>query len=230
MMEDKGEIKKMWIRSYNSAKMEDKDFAGEFYAMVNPENYTIDLKMETKGGQGQGTSGKQQKFSFKQPEEFTFEFLFDNTGIIDGKPKKAGIADDLKKLQDMAFKLDGKVHEPRHIHLIWGTLDFKGRITGMTINYKLFNPDGSPIRATVKVTIKKSIEEKERTAEERKSSPDLTHRRIIRRGESLPWLCNIIYGDPKYYIQVARANHISDFRNIKEGTEIFFPAFAKNEQ
>ncbi len=52
MMEDKGEIKKMWIRSYNSAKMEDKDFAGEFYAMVNPENYTIDLKMETKGGQG----------------------------------------------------------------------------------------------------------------------------------------------------------------------------------
>jgi hypothetical protein len=229
MMENKGEIKKMWIRSYNSAKMEDKDFAGEFYAMVNPENYTIDLKMETKGGQGQGTSGKQQKFAFKQPEEFTFEFLFDNTGIIDGKPKKEGITDDLKKLQDLAFKLDGKVHEPRHIHLIWGTLDFKGRITGMTINYKLFNPDGSPIRATVKVTIKKSIEEKERTAEERKSSPDLTHRRILKKGESLPWLCNIIYGDPKYYIQVARANNISNFRNIIEGTEIFFPSFSRYE-
>lgn len=228
-MENKGEIKKMWIRSYNSAKMEDKDFAGEFYAMVNPENYTIDLKMETKGGQGQGTSGKQQKFAFKQPEEFTFEFLFDNTGIIDGKPKKEGITDDLKKLQDLAFKLDGKVHEPRHIHLIWGTLDFKGRITGMTINYKLFNPDGSPIRATVKVTIKKSIEEKERTAEERKSSPDLTHRRILKKGESLPWLCNIIYGDPKYYIQVARANNISNFRNIIEGTEIFFPSFSRYE-
>ncbi len=110
-----------------------------------------------------------------------------------------------------------------HIHLIWGTLDFKGRINGDDHHYKLFNPDGSPIRATVKVTIKKSIEEKERTAEERKSSPTLTHRRIIRKGESLPWLCNIIYGDPKYYLQVARANQISDFRNIKEGTEIYFP-------
>jgi hypothetical protein len=225
-MENKGEIKKLWIRAYNSAKMEEKDFVDEFYAMVNPESYSIDLKMEAKEGQGQGTSGKQQKFSFKKPEEFTFEFLFDNTGIIDGKPRK-NITDDLKKFQDLAFKLDGKVHEPRHVHVIWGTLDFKGRITGMTINYKLFNPDGSPIRATVKTTIKQSKEEKERTGEERKNSPDLTHRRVFKRGESLPWLCNIIYGDPRYYLQVARANGITNFRKIREGTEIVFPPFEK---
>jgi hypothetical protein len=229
MAEEKGEVKKMWIRAYNSAKMEEKDFAGEFYALVNPETYTIDLKMETKGGQGQGTSGKQQKFTFKEPEEFTFEFLFDNTGIIDGKPKPEGINENLKKFQDLAFSMDGKVHEPRHVHVIWGTFDFKGRITGMTINYKLFNPDGSPIRATVKVTIKKSDEEKERTAKERKQSPDLTHKRILKKGETLPWLSYVIYGDPKYYIQLARANKISNFRKIKEGTEIYFPPFDKKE-
>ena len=227
-MENSGEIKKLWIRAYSSAKMEDKDFVDEFYAMVNPEAYSIDLKMEAKEGQGQGTSGKQQKFAFKRPEEFTFEFLFDNTGIIDGKPRQ-DITDELKKLRDLAFKLDGKIHEPRHVHVIWGTLDFKGRITGMTINYKLFNPDGSPIRATVKVTIKQSIEETERTAEERKSSPDLTHRRRIKKGESLPWLCNIIYGDPKYYIQVARSNNITNFRSIKEATEIIFPPFTRTK-
>ena len=228
-MGNRGEIKKMWIRAYNSAKMEDKDLAGEFYAMVNPESYTLDMKTETKGKQGQGTSGKQQKFSFKQPDEFTFEFLFDNTGIIDGKPRK-DIADDLKKLQDLAFKLDGKVHEPRHVHIIWGTFDFKGRFTAMSINCKLFDNEGTPIRAMVKVTVKKSEEEKERTAKERKSSPDLTHRRIVKRGESLPWLCNIIYGDPKYYIQVARANSIANFRMIKEGAEIFFPPFNKKSE
>jgi hypothetical protein len=225
-VENLGEIKKMWIRAYNSAKMEKKDFVDEYYAMVNPETYTIDLKMETKGGQGQGTSGKQLKFAFKQPEEFTFEFLFDNTGIIDGKPRK-DITEDLKKLQDMAFKLDGKVHEPRHVHLIWGTFDFKGRITGMTINYKLFSPDGSPIRANVKVTIKKSEEEKEQNAKDRKQSPDLTHRRIFKRGDSLPWLCYDIYGHPRYYLQVARVNGISNFRKIQEGTEILFPPFNK---
>jgi hypothetical protein len=229
MANDKGEVKKMWIRSYNSAAMDDKDFVGEFYALVNPETYTVDLKMEVKGGQGQGTSGKQQKFTFKAPEEFTFEFLFDNTGIIDGKPKPEGIADDLKKLQELAFKLEGKVHEPKHVHVIWGTFDFKGRITGMTINYKLFNPDGSPIRATVKVTIKKSEEENARTAKERKQSPDLTHRRILKKGETLPWLCDLIYGDPKYHIQVATINNISNIRKIKEGTEIYFPPFNKNQ-
>jgi hypothetical protein len=226
-VEKKGEIKKMWIRAYKSARMEDKDFVDEFYAMVNPETYTIDLKMEVKEGQGQGTSGKQQKFSFKKPEEFTFEFLLDNTGIIDGKARP-DIAKDIKKLQDLAFKLDGDVHEPYHILLVWGTLIFQGRITGMTITYKLFNPDGSPIRAMVKVTIKRSDEESERTARERKSSPDLTHIRIMKKGQSLPWLCNLIYGSPKYYIQVARANGISNIRHIEEGTEILFPPFTKN--
>ncbi|WP_255474068.1 CIS tube protein [Pontibacter qinzhouensis] len=226
-MEEKGEVKKMWIRAYRSATMEDKDFVGEYYAMVNPETYAIDLKMEVKEGQGQGTSGKQQKFTFKKPEELSFEFLFDNTGIIDGKPKPKGIHEDLQKLQDLAFKLDGEVHEPHHVLLIWGKLVFQGRITGMTINYKLFNPDGTPIRAMVKITIKQSEEESERTAKERKSSPDLTHIRTIRKGESLPWLCYLIYGSPKYYLEVARANKLSNFRKIKEGTQILFPPFQK---
>ncbi|HEY9046127.1 MAG TPA: LysM peptidoglycan-binding domain-containing protein [Ohtaekwangia sp.] len=228
-MESNGQIKKLWIQAYNSADMAKKDFVGEFYALVNPENYSIDLKMEAKGGQGQGTSSKQVKFSFKQPEEFTFEFLFDNTGIIDGKPLKDGIHEKLQELQDLVFKLDGKVHEPRHVHVIWGKLDFKGRVTGMTISYKLFKADGTPIRASVKVTIKKSIPEKEANAGDRKQSPDLTHRRILKQGESLPWLCDIIYGDPKYYIQVAKANRIANFRNIPVGTEIYFPPFTKSE-
>ncbi len=184
-MANRGEIKKMRIMAYNSAGMEDKDYVGDFNAMVNPESYVLDLKTETKGGQGQGTSGKQQKFSLKLPDEFTFEFLLDNTGIIDGKPSD-DISDKLKNLQDLMFKMDGKVHEPRHVHIIWGTFDFKGRVTNMTITCKLFDPDGSPIRATVKLTVKKSDEEQERTARERKQSADLTYKRMIKKGESLP--------------------------------------------
>jgi len=224
-----GEIKKMKIMVYNTAKMEDKDHVDDFIALVNPESYAIDMKTETKGGQGQGTSGKQQKFSLKLPDEFTFEFLLDNTGIIDGKPSD-DISKQLIKLQDLMFKMEGKVHEPRHVYIIWGNFKFKGRVTNMTITCKLFNPDGSPIRASVKLTVKKSDEEQLRILEERKGSPDLTHKRMIKKGESLPWLCNIIYGDPKYYVQVASVNKISNFRNIQEGTEIYFPPFNKKTE
>jgi len=55
----------------------------------------LEYKVKTSDGQGQGTSGAQIKFEYTLPEELTFEFLFDNTGIIDGKAKKDGVSDDV---------------------------------------------------------------------------------------------------------------------------------------
>jgi nucleoid-associated protein YgaU len=63
--------------------------------------------------------------------------------------------------------------------------------------------------------------------EENNSSPDLTHYRVIKKGDTLPLMCYRIYGDSKYYIQVAKANKLSNFRHLKEGEEIFFPPIAK---
>ena len=58
-----------------------------FEALINPETYTLEYKVKTADGQGQGTSGAQTKFEYTLPEELTFDFLFDNTGLIDGKPE-----------------------------------------------------------------------------------------------------------------------------------------------
>ncbi len=69
--------------------------------------------------------------------------------------------------------------------MVWGNLIFKGRAIELGITYKLFNPDGQPIRAVAKVKFKGSIEEKKRAAKENKSSPDLTHRRKVKAGDNL---------------------------------------------
>jgi len=37
----------------------------------------------------------------------------------------------------------------------------------------------------------------------------------------------MINGDDKYYLEVARINNITSFRQLKPGTEIFFPPIAK---
>lgn len=222
-----GKPTKVKIIAYKSSTYSTGDKKGEFVALINPESYTLDIKTVLGQEQGNGTSAKEQKFAHKAPHQLTFDFLFDNTGIIDHVPAPQGVQAKIKTLQDMLFKLDGDIHEPYHMELVWGDFHFRGRATAMNINYKLFNPDGAPIRAVVKLTVAGSVKEEDRSAEERKSSPDLTHTRIFKKGDSLPWLCNEIYGHPKYYIQVARANDISNFRKIKEGTEITFPPFAK---
>jgi hypothetical protein len=184
--------------------------------------------MEFNLKQGKGTSGKTPKFELKHPEEMSFEFLFDNTGIIDNAAHPpANLTQKLKDFQEFLMGYDGATHEPKFFKLAWGTLLFKGRCTGLNVNYKLFNPDGAPIRAIAKVTFKEFKEDKLRVAEENNQSPDLTHYRVVRKGDTLPFMCFLIYGDSRHYLEVARANRLADFRNLAVGEEIFFPPFAK---
>jgi len=79
------------------------------------------------------------------------------------------------------------------------------------------------------VKFKSSIEEEKRASRENNSSPDLTHVRKVKAGDTLPLMCYRIYGDPKYYIQVAKVNGINNFRKLTAGTDIFFPPISKTK-
>ncbi len=231
-MAESGKLEKMLILAFSdSEKAENgglKEADDVFEALINPESYTLNYKLKfSESTQGQGTSGQQLKYEYTEPEEISFDFLFDNTGIIDGKPR-ASIADDLKRFKEVVVDYKGDAHEPRHFKLVWGENSiFKGRVTELTINYKLFRPDGTPIRALATVKFKSSIEEQKRAAAEDRTSPDLTHVRKVKAGDTLPLMCHRIYGDPKYYLQVAAANGMNNFRKLEPGTDLFFPPIEK---
>jgi hypothetical protein len=217
----------MKIYAYNNPELGTRhQVGGPFIAMMNPETYTIDTKMEFNLRQGHGTSGSQPRFEKKLPEEMAFEFLFDNTGIIDGRPSE-NLTQKIQDFEAFLMGYDGSTHEPKFFKLVWGTLLFKGRCTGLNIAYKLFNPDGAPIRAICKVTLKEFTEENLRVREERNSSPDLTHFRVVKKGDTLPMMCFLIYGDPRHYLEVARANNLANFRDLTVGDELYFPPFDK---
>lgn len=225
--QDEGRHDKVTIYGYNNIDLSESSRRGDpFVAMMNPESYTLDYKVTFNESQGQGTSSTQQRFFAKLPEELQFEFLFDNTGIIDGRPRE-GIHEELEQFKKLLIENDPDSHEPLHFKLIWGDFIFKGRCTGININYRLFRPDGKPIRAVCKVGFKGSVDETLRVSLENAHSPDLTHYRVVQQGETLPWLCYLVYGDPKYYLEVARVNQLSDFRKLPQGTELSFPPIAK---
>ena len=222
-----GKLEKMLVLAFDTA--EDAERGGEvearerFEALINPESYTLEYKVKTADGQGQGTSGVQLKFEYTLPEELTFDFLFDNTGLIDGRPKPQGVFDDVHAFRQLLTEYQGDSHEPYHLKLVWGNLIFKGRAVEVGITYKLFNPDGQPIRAVVRVKFKGSIEDKKRAAVEDRQSADLTHRRAVRPGDTLPFMCFEVYGDPRHYLFVADFNRIDDFRRLTVGQPIVFP-------
>ncbi|HWR01838.1 MAG TPA: hypothetical protein VN371_08210 [Chlorobaculum sp.] len=231
-MPNNGKLEKMLILAFSDSKKAEsggKAEADEYVeALINPESYSLSYKLKfSESGQGHGTSGKQLKYEYTEPGEISFEFLFDNTGIIDDNPRDS-IAEDVLKFRQVLIDYKGDSHEPRHFKLVWGENSiFKGRVTEMAITYKLFKPDGTPLRATAKVTFKSSIEEEKRAAKEDKQSADLTHVRKVRAGDTLPLMCYRIYGDPKYYLNVADVNGLSDFRTLVPGMEIRFPPIDK---
>ncbi|MDD5268369.1 MAG: LysM peptidoglycan-binding domain-containing protein [Methylococcales bacterium] len=241
-----GKLEKMLILAFDTSEAAEgggiPEAKDKFEALINPETYTLDYKLKfSSSGQGQGTSGKQLKYEYTEPDEISFEFLFDGTGIIDGELRTTkgnppivndepqdSIADNIKEFKRVLIEYKGDSHEPRHFKLVWGQNSiFKGRVTEVSINYKLFKPDGTPIRAVAKVKFRSSIEEQKRAAKENKTSPDLTHIRKVKAGDTLPLMCYQIYGDPKYYFEVAKKNKLVNFRFLTPGTDLVFPPFEK---
>lgn len=230
-MSTSGELKKMLILAFDDSEScesgGEADAKAKYEALINPETYTQEFKLKfADGAQGQGTSGQQLKYEYTAPEEMTFEFLFDNTGIIDGKARD-DVADEIQAFKDVLVAYQGNTHEPRHFKLVWGEHSiFKGRVTELSITYKLFRPDGTPTRAVAKVKFKASIEDVKRAAKEDKKSPDLTHVRVVLAGDTLPLLCYRIYGDPAYALDVAGVNRLDNPRQLLPGTRLHFPPLA----
>jgi len=223
-----GQLQKMKVIAYSDPEFNEKIEDGEFVTLVNPESYTFNYIIETEDEQAPGTSAVSTRFNKILPEEMDFDFIFDSTGAIPGSSSGEDIIEDVERLKRIALEYDGESHKPNYVKISWGTLLFKGSLTELSITFKLFKPDGTPIRATANGKFKGFVEDNLRVAKENAQSPDLTHFRVVKAGDKLPLMCHRIYGDSKYYLQVAEKNNLINFRKLKVGESIFFPPINKS--
>ena len=224
-----GQLQKMKIIAYSDPEFNDKVDDGEFTTLINPESYVFNYKVETEDEQAPGTSAAAVKFNKALPEEMQFDFIFDSTGAIPGTSNTDdGVIKDVEHLKKVGLQYDGETHKPNYLKISWGTLLFKGCLTELSITFKLFKPDGTPIRATATGKFKGFVEDNLRVAKENAQSPDLVHVRTVKEGDNLPLLCHRIYGDSKYYMEVARVNNLVNFRSLTAGQELNFPPIDKS--
>lgn len=234
------ELAKVKITAYKSSGFEEskKISAGEFVALVNPEGYNRSYKIKYKDQQASGTKAQQMKFEKVEPEDIDLEFLFDKTGALPGTFKatddagikqesREGVWPDIEKFKKVVYDYKGEIHQPPFLIIQWGELLFKCVLREMTINFKLFRSDGTPLRAVASAKFTSTVENELRVRQQANASPDITHVRIAKAGDTLPLLAYEIYEDPAYYIQVARANNLFTFRSLEPGTKIVFPHIEK---
>jgi LysM repeat protein len=223
-----GELEKLKVAAYSDPEFNNKISDGEFSTLMNPEKYTYHYKIETDDTQASGTSTVSPRFNKKLPENLELDFVFDRSGVINGYASTPdGIIDDIEKFKKVILDYNGDEHKPNYLIISWGTLLFKGALTEMDVEFKLFKPDGTPIRAIAKAKFQGFVEDNLRVAKENNKSPDLTHYRIVKEGDTLPLMSYYIYGDSKYYLEVAKVNNIVNFRKLKTGQKLFFPPLQK---
>jgi LysM repeat protein len=225
-------LAKLKIEAYNSRRRRAGDLVGTFVAMFNPESFSQKYGIAYGKSQGLNSTDKQVDYSRSSPSELTLNLLLDGTGVdVDGSESTGGqkVSDRVKKFLDLTFRMNGKIHEPNYLVVKWGNLIFSCRLESVSISYTNFDRDGTALRAKLDIGLISDVEVKKRIREENKSSPDLTHRRIVRHGDTLPLLTKEVYGSSAYYLRVAQANGLDDFRNLVPGQEIVFPAVQGEE-
>lgn len=222
-MSERGTLEKLLIRAYEAP-----DYSGEavdeFVAFVNPNEITLSYEMEYDSAQGSGTTNSRMEFKKVKPGDMSLTFFIDGTGA-NGDP--VDVQEKIEKFQAVTG-YNGSIHRPNYLKVMWGTLQVKRCVLkSASIAYKLFRPDGVPLRAVITANFSDNSDDQTRVALAQDESPDLTHLRLVKAGDSLPLLCHEIYGDPGYYLEVARANGIDHFRSLPPGQRIAFPPVEK---
>ncbi|MBL7970119.1 MAG: hypothetical protein JNL03_01255 [Prolixibacteraceae bacterium] len=224
-----GELTKLKIKAFKDEKFSQEIANGEFSTLLNPENYSIRYQISQNENQAPGTSAAAPRFNKIRPEDLELTFLFDRSGVIRGSEDTIGegVISDIEKFKKVIFDYNGEQHKPNYLMISWGSLLFKGTLSNMDISFKLFRPDGTPIRASARATFTGFVEDNLRVARENNNSPDLTHVRVVNDGDTLPLMTFRIYGDSGYYLEVAKANKLVNFRKLSPGQQIIFPPIEK---
>ncbi len=219
-------LQKLKIVAYDNRDRSGKSL-GEFEVMFNPESFSQKFEIAYFKAQGMNSSGKPLNYAKSNPSDLSLNLILDGTGttemgIAQLKPQKT-VSTLVKEFLDLTFDMNGDIHEPNYLVVIWGEVAFSCRLGSVDIHYTHFDRDGAPLRAglDIKLIADESIEKLQKL--ERKNSPDLSHSRTVKAGDTLPLLAKEIYGSSAYYLWVAQANGLDEIRRLTPGHQLVFP-------
>ncbi len=204
----------------------------EIQALFNPTEFTI-----TKGNNWtfdpiKGTSLPKGKFGGGKPREMQVSLLLDQTLPNGGKTVKQ-ITDSLFKMMEVpsGSGAGGAGSCPPLVTFQWGEMiPFKAACTSLTVAFQLFKPNGSPIRADVKLALTQADTASSASSSSANKKTNPTTRsdgglgvHVVRDGDSLQSIAHHTYGDPNRWRTVAEANGIDNPLHLRRGRALDLP-------
>jgi hypothetical protein len=237
-------LTKLTIEGYKDERRGGKPL-GTFTAQYNPETFSIHHENVFQGQQGIGSTSGASPWSYSRPKRLVVDLVLDGTNVgymgVELFRRIPTVAEQISSFLATCHQVVGETHQPLYLKLKWGkalggfaalagsggmsepSLDC--RLESVNINYQAFDRDGAPLHAVLAATFVEQLDPAKQAAAENRSSPDLTHRRVVVDGDTLPLLCREIYGSPSHYLRIAQVNGLDDFRNLAAGQQLIFPPF-----
>jgi len=203
----------------------------------NPNSLTFQKKPKFADIAIVGLDAPLKQFVRNQAETLSVQLFFDTTA--DGTGTKAkSVTEKTDPFYGMV-KIDPNTHAPPVCTFAWGKAfpgdslpemygsqrrtEFKGVVTDVKQEFKLFSPAGTPLRATLTLTMEEFRPLHQQLVDLKLASPDHTQSHVLQRGESLALVAWLRLDDATEWRHVAEANSIDDPRRLEPGRTLLVP-------
>jgi len=195
-----------------------------FECMFNPDTYTVQHAIQYNMEEASGNTGVEPKFLRRTPQRFSIEFTLDGTGVSsDLEIPAVPVPAQVLLFNSVTIDISGDIHRSNYLIVQWGTFIRDCVLESSRITYTLFDSSGIPLRAKVNASFIERQSSKLNQIANMFSSPDLTHTKLVEEGDLLPLIVYKEYKTQDYYLQVAKANNLKNFRDLEPGTTVSLP-------
>ena len=197
-------------------------YVGQIAALFNPGElrYAREATWDVQpvGGMALLTAAQRVAFHTAKPQTLTVELFFDT---YESSEDVTSYTNQVARLATVWQEL----HRPPRCQLWWGQhCLLRGVMTSLSEQYTFFQPDGTPVRATLSCTFAEAIDGADGALLPELHSADVPKRRVVKRGDTLSSIALEVYDDASQWRRIAVANRIDDPRALTIGAPLTIPS------
>jgi hypothetical protein len=222
-----GKLEKAKFIVHKDVELNQKIKEIEFF--INPHTIQVTKEAQLKEEAVAGSTSE-KKYSLTYPVCLKLsEMWFDTYDTRDSVRTK--YINDIESLLDY----NEETHYLPVVVFNWGQWTATGAIpaadkfyvTKVTVDYTLFLPDATPVRAKVDLSLEQIKPAKQELKERPKQSPDHAKLYTVRKGDPLQGIAMNEYEDPREWRRIAKTNNLEDPMELRPGMKLLVPPILK---
>lgn len=193
--------------------------------LFNPTKYSVSKQNKWSVGKTTGKDVAPLEFGGGQPKSLSIQLFFDT---YEAGTSVTTYTETLEKMMQIEESLrDGKSSKgrPPYCRLCWGKMfSFPCVVQSLKVEYTLFLPDGTPVRATADLKLTQTIDENEQPPQNPTSGGRPGNKIwIVRPGETIDWIAYRTLGNAFQWRTIAEANRLLNPLELIPGQHLTIP-------